>query len=486
MDIQNSLSRRRFLRLAGLASATAAVAACAPAPAPAPAPQIIKETVVVKETVQGEAQIIKETVVVEQTAVPAAPAAVVTEIEWWPGWPDPAMLAIGKAFEQQNPDIKVNVVSNYPEMPAVLAAVAGGTPMDLIADVPYMELIARGTCQPIDDFIATSTVVSLTDGDIRKELWEVFVWQGKHYGVPSVDTAGREGMGFNLNMVEQAGLDPKNLPTTWEDVFAWHKKITKLDSAGNIEALGMAPMAERTGACAYGDPWMWPHMWGFAYITDEVYDIDRPETVEFLNVIKEFAVSVGVEKVAGLNAALEGISRGAFGVGKQAMQITYPSGPKAVWTVNPTQTYTFTYVPVPASRKGKKIQTAGGHAALLMKDATHHPESYRLSEFLAGKETCDILFNDIGWLGPRKSWQESVDMSRYPEHVQTSIRFFTDSMNTADEVWWNTDPIEGLTETNWQKNYQAVQYGQITADEAAKAMQDTLTAELAKALEERG
>jgi ABC-type glycerol-3-phosphate transport system substrate-binding protein len=249
----------------------------------------------------------------------------------------------------------------------------------------------------------------------------------------------------------------------------------------------MAPMAERTGACSYGDPWMWPHMWGFAYITkDEKYEIDRPETIEFLNVIKEFSDSVGVEKVESLNSALQGISRGAFGVGKQAMQITYPSGPKAVWTVNPTQNYTFTYVPVPAGRKGKNVQTAGGHAALLMKDAKHHEQSFRLSAFLAGKETCDILFAQIGWLGPRKSWQQGVDMSRYPEHVQKSIKFFTDSMDTADEIWYNTDPIESITETNWQKNYQAVQYGQSTPDEAAKAMQDTLTTELAKALEQRG
>ena len=482
MDVQNSLSRRRFLRLAGLASATAAIAACAPAQAPAP--QIIKETVVVKET--GEVQIQKETVVVEQTAVPAAPVAEVTEIEWWPGWPESAMLAIGKAFEGQNPDIKVNVVSNYPEMPAVLAAVAGGTPMDLIADVPYMELIARGTCQPIDDFIATNTVVSLTDGDIRKELWEVFAWQGKHYGVPSIDTAGREGMGFNLSLIEKSGLDPNNLPTTWEDVFAWHQKITKLDSAGNIEILGMAPMAERTDACSYGDPWMWPHMWGFAYIKDEVYDIDRPETVEFLNVIKQFSDSVGVEKIESLSSALQGIARGAFGVGRVAMRITYPSGPKSVWQTNPTQKYTFTYVPVPASRKGKKIQTAGGHAALLMKDAKHHEQSFRLSAFLAGKEACDILFDEIGWLGPRKSWQQALDMSRYPEDVQKSMKFFTDSLESADEVWWNTDPIEGITGNEWLKQYQAVMYGQTTPDEAAKAMQDTLTAELAKALEERG
>ncbi len=461
------LTRRSFLRMAGLATAAGTLAACGPAPTP----QVLKETVIVKE---------KETVVAPAGAEPV-------EIEWWPGWPGPYMLAIAKVFEDKNPDIKVKVVSNYPEMQAVLAAVAGGTPMDLIADVPYMELIARGTCQPIDDYLATSTEITIGDGDIRKELWEVFAWEGKHYGVPSVDTAGREGMGFNVTLVEQAGLDPNSLPTTWEDVFQWHQKLTKVDSAGNLEIIGMAPMAERTDACAYGDPWMWPHMWGFAYITKDLkYEIDRPETVEFLKVIKQFTDSVGVDKVMGLSNAMQNFDHGAFGVGKQAMQITYPSGPGGVYKINPTQKYAWTYVPVPAKRKGKKVQTAGGHAALLMKDAKHHEQSFKLSVFLAGKEACDILFDQVGWLGPRKSWQQSVDMSRYPEDVQKSIKFYTASLAEADEVWWNTDPIEGITSTEWQKDFQAVMYGKMAPEEAAKAMQETLTAELAKALESRG
>jgi ABC-type glycerol-3-phosphate transport system substrate-binding protein len=198
---QKRLNRRDFLRMAALATAGTLAAQCVPV-----APQVVE---------------VEKEVVVEKEVTPE-----VATLEWWPGWPGPYMVAIAKLFEDQNSGIKVKAVSIYPDMAGVLAAIAAGTPPDMIADVPYLELIVRDVVLPLDDMIATSQVVSIDDGDIRKDHWEVFSWDGKYYGIPAVDTAGRQGMGFNLNVIENAGLDPENLPQTWEDVFEWHKTIT--------------------------------------------------------------------------------------------------------------------------------------------------------------------------------------------------------------------------------------------------------------------
>lgn len=456
---QKKLNRRDFLRMAALATAGTLAAQCAPI-----VPQVVE---------------VEKEVVVEKEVTPE-----VTTLEWWPGWPGPYMVAIAKLFEDQNPGIKVKAVSIYPDMAGVLAAIAAGTPPDMIADVPYLELIVRDVILPLDDMIATSQVVSIDDGDIRKEHWEVFSWEGQYYGVPAVDTAGRQGMGFNLTVIENAGLDPENLPQTWEDVFEWHKTITTYDDAGNLDILGMNPMAERTDATSYGDPWMWPQMWGFHYFNpdEKRFEIDRPETIEFLNVIKEFADDVGVEKMDAISQALQGIARDAFGIGRSAMRITYPSGPAAVWQVNPTQKYKFTWVPVPASRAGVTMQTLSGHANIIMKDSKSAEASFKLAEFMTQKDACDVLFSQVGWLGPRKSWQESVDMGKYPADVQENIKFFTTSLDDADEVWFDKDPIEGITQTEWNSAWQGVIFGELTPEEAAKNMQDKLTQELQNAL----
>jgi ABC-type glycerol-3-phosphate transport system substrate-binding protein len=456
----SNLTRRDFLRLSTVAVAGSLVAACGLTAVP---PAGSAEA--------GEA---------------AAPAGDKIALEWWPGWPGPYMVTIGDLFKERNPDVELTVVSVYPEIAQVLAAVAGGTPPDVLADVPYLELIIRDTCVPLDDFIDASDEVEVKDGDIREAHWNVFAWDSKHFGVPSVDTAGRGGMSFNLTLIEAAGLDPAALPVTWPEVFDWHQKITTYDDAGNIDILGMNPLAERAAAASEGDPWLWPEMWGFHYIDEALqYQIDREETVAFLETIKQFYDDVGVEKLESLSAAMEGISRGAFGAGKQAMQITYPSGPAGVFRINPDHQYKFTWVPVPDNRRGVKLQTLSGHASLIMK-GTEHPETgFDLAVFLTQKEACDILFNEVGWIGPRKSWQQSVDLSQYPEDVQQNILYFTTSLDEADELWIEKDPIEGITSTEWQSTREDVIYGRVTPAEAATSLQEKLTTELAQALEQR-
>jgi len=479
--VKKNVSRRDFLGLTAGAVSGVVLAACAPA-APTE-PQIVKETVVVEQPV-------KETVVVEQeveVTAESAPAEERIELLWWCGWPGSQMQAIAKAFEDQHSSIHLNLGLFYIEGGQLLAAIAGGNAPDLVEDISYLEVIARDVMLPIDDLVASNDAISFDDGDIAKVSWEAFSWEGQHYGVPSCDIAGREGLGFNLDVIDAAGLDVDNLPTTWEEVFAWHQQITTYDAAGNLNILGMDPMAERTNACSFGDPWMWPHMWGFNYISDTLeYDIDRPETVEFLKVIKMFSDDVGVEKLAGMGAAFEGLSWGAYGAGKVGMRITYPSGPGGLWNLNPAPHHKFTYVPVPESRKGVTVQTAGGHAGVISKDTKYAEQAFELAEFLTEKEACDILFSNNGWLSPRKSWRDTVDMSKYPDYVEDNIRLFVDSLTEADETWVVRDPIEGITQTAWQDTYQAVQYGDITPEEGAKQMQDKLTKELTQFQEERG
>ena len=461
------LGRRQFLKIGATVAAAGVLAACTPA-----APQIVKETVQVEK-------VVKETVIVKEAA--AQPV----EIEWWPGWPGNYMLAIAKTFEDANPDIKLKVVSNYPEKQAVLAAVAADTTPALIADIPYMELIVRDVFLAIDDYLATIPDVGPTGGDIRDELWNVFQWEGKFYGVPSVDTAGRQGMGINTRMAEEAGLDWNNPPRSWDDAFAWHQKMTTYDAAGNLLTLGFDPMAERTNATSDGDPFMWPHMWGYKYIDNNVFDMDRAETVEYLEVIRKFAQDVGVEKISGLNTAFSGTSRGPFGQGKVGMRITYPSGPKGVYTVNPKDKYVFTWVPMPANRASVTMQTAGGHAGMIMAATKFPDQAFKLAVHLTGNQACDILFKDVGWIGPRKSWQQQMNQTAFPEHVMDSINWFTGSMDNADEVWWNTDPIEGITGDEWGRVFQAVQFGDMTPAQGAKELQEKLQAEIDQMMEAR-
>ena len=166
---------------------------------------------------------------------------------------------IAEAFMSQNPDVKVIWLDQgYGFDGKLMAAIAAGNPPGLVYNVGYMDLAMRGLLIPLDDYIAASSVVSLTDGDIPDYKYEKFTWEGKHYGVPAYDTSERYALGVNLTVAEEAGLDINNIPQTWSEVFEWHKAMTKYDQAGNVEVLGMAPTSDASSSAYSMDPWVYP------------------------------------------------------------------------------------------------------------------------------------------------------------------------------------------------------------------------------------
>jgi maltose-binding protein MalE len=421
------------------------------------------------------------------SAVSNAGTAPSITLNWWPGWPGPYMAKIAQAFTAANPQIKVQPGLFYPEGEKLLSALAAQNAPDLVSDIPYYNFIERDLIVPIDDLVKASNRISFTDGDIRNANWDAFVWRGKHYGIPAVDTAGREAMGFNVNLIQEAGLDPNNLPQTWEEVFEWHQKLTKFDSAGNLQILGIDPLFNRPNATSYGDPWLWPQMWGFHYFDREnwKYDIDRPETVDFQTMILKFYDAVGVEKMTGLSNAMKNQNYGAFGAGRQAMAITYPSGPGRTYAMNPKHTYKWTWVPVPARRKGVTIQTAAGHAQVIMKGTKQAEAAFNLAVFMTEKQACDILFQEVGWVGPRKSWQKTMDLSKFPEHVQEGIKFFTSSLDEAKEVWVvDFDPEDSYLEDQWHRFNDQMNHHSSTPKDVATQLQAKMTSQLKSQLNE--
>lgn len=402
-------------------------------------------------------------------------------LTWWPGWPGSYMKGVGKAFEKANRGLTLKIGNFYPDPEKLLSSLAAGNAPDVVADLPYYNFLARGLALPLDTMIQGSHDISLTDGDIRDSNWNAFVWKGKHYGIPYADTAGRGAMAYNLDLVEKAGLDPEALPTTWDEVFDWHKKITTFDKAGNLQILGMDPMAERAGATSDGDPWLWPEMWGFHYFNQErlTYDIDRPETVDFLETILRFYDHVGVTKMSGLSSSMENRPLGAIGQGRQAMGITYPAGPASVFNADPKDRFTFGWVPMPAEQEGKRLQTAAGHASIIMRSSKNPKTAFKLAVYLTQKEVCDLLFENVGWLGPRKSWQQTVDLNKYPEDVQKNILFFTQSLDQADDLWVvDKDPLDGYLSDQWTQAISRMTNHSLTPQAAATFLQTKMTEDM--------
>lgn len=477
MDDRRTLTRRDFLRLSAVAATGAVVVACAPA-----APEVVK----VEKEVPVE-KVVVQTVEVEKE-VPAKPAAK-AEIEWWHGWGGMtgvnAMQAVADAFNVESETIYVHRLQVSSISDKYMTAIAGGAPPDVeIGNLSYSSFWARGVITPLDDWVNASDVI--VKEDIFPSSWVEASWQGKIYGVPTVESYLRFALCYHEALVKEAGLDPGTPPETWDEAFEWHEKMNKFDSAGNLEILGFDPM-DAMGGSGPGppDPFFWPQSYGFKWWTseDNKFHFDDPGFVAALTTIKRFYDSVGVEKMAGY--------RSSYGTWTESPTASFPAGVQAMivngyWTPGelvhaaPGKKIIYTWPPNSSERRGIKFQSSGGHFGNIPKGSPNPEAAFEFLEFTTTDKACDIIFAQTGWLGARLSYLEKVDTSKAP-----GLDFYIRSATEADEMnACACCPISGFVGDQWWDTVDAVNYGDKTPEEAAKDLQKLCTDELRKSFPE--
>ncbi len=459
--MEGKLNRREFLRFSALAAATAVIAGCAPQAKPAETPT---------EVPAAE----------EPTAAPVSAGTGSTEILFWIGWGGDAakvLASLGdtEEFKSLVPDTRVTVVPSK-DMVAMLTAIASGSGPDGGSNLTYCELYARDAVLPIDEYLAKSSIIKKED--IFEAAWNGATYKGKIWGVPAIEGFVRYGLCANVAMLEKEGLDPAKPPTTWEELFDAHKKLTKFDDAGNLKQLGFDPYDAMGGSFGYGDPWVIGYSWGFKYFDDQnmKFNIDNPDMVEAWKVFTDFYDVVGAEKMAGFRQSYGTWTdpTGSFVVGTQAYQVNGYWTPGELTHSVPDKKFAYSWLPVPAKRAPKKVQVAGGHYVIIPKIAKHPEQMYKYGEFCNTEKGAKTIYDGLGWLSSSKIFLDKVDTSVYP-----GLDFFVKSAKECDEFGqMPVNPVEGFCSDQWTQLREQVYFHKMAPAEGVTKMQ----AECEKAL----
>ena len=135
-----------------------------------------------------------------------------------------------KKFEEQNPDIKINL-QTIPFSSAhdkLITAVAGGSTPDIcqLGNTWISELNAMDALEPLDEFIKNSKVVSKEN--YFQGSWETGVIEGKVFAVPwYVET---RALFYRKDLLKKIGYD--KAPDTWEEFIDAAKKLS-IDENGD-------------------------------------------------------------------------------------------------------------------------------------------------------------------------------------------------------------------------------------------------------------
>jgi len=142
-------------------------------------------------------------------------------------------------FNASNPDIIVTAVyaGNYGQaMQKAQTAYMTGNPPDIamLASPQVLMLTHMNAIVPLDKYIDG-------DNDYIDDFYPAFIdsvrKDGKIWGIPFQISTPL--FYYNKDMFIEAGLDPDNPPTTWEEISEYAEKLTKKDASGNVTRYGL-------------------------------------------------------------------------------------------------------------------------------------------------------------------------------------------------------------------------------------------------------
>jgi ABC-type glycerol-3-phosphate transport system substrate-binding protein len=330
----------------------------------------------------------------------------------------------------------------------LVTAVAAGEPPDAAACFgALVSMAAQGAFTSIDEYVAASDVIEL-DAIYQTRLQACY-WDNQLWGFPYNCSA--EILLMNVDLCEEAGVDPENPYETWDEFTEISKKLTKFDDDGNLTQVAYTTWFPRHPAL-----WFWCNG-GKAYDQEtDTLSIDNAQNAEGLQLVIDYAWEVygdpakADEFIDGAGSAAED----PFCIGQKAMAYSGDWMPSVYREWCPNVSIWPALFPKGPQGDGMVAAGAGDFIGIL-RGAEHPDEAYTFIEWMvmkgnlkwteAGIDT-NCLKRDAGvvrsdWpdiFGDKaaeisKWWAESAELSRPVENFP-AYQYMADELNRVFDL----------------------------------------------------
>lgn len=300
------------------------------------------------------------------------------------------MKARVKAFEQENPGIKVNFVeiafgsaNNY-----LKTAMLGDQSLDgFRSDNSWVpEFVELGLLQPIDNLISPEDA-----NDFNPTALESVRIGGKLYGLPTVMEA--PALLYNKRLLRENGYSEP--PKTMDELMAMANKLTASGSYGLY--------------VSNDSYFALPYIWAFGGETmtdDRKSHIASAESVQALAFMQQLRASGVTQPYPDFS---DGYNRmmNDFKEGKSAMIVNGPWAVSDLLTGSEFQDAgNLGIAAVPAGPGGGQGSPSGGHSLVVSKYSKHPEETYKLLQYLSNVQTQTSQAKELKTLPSRLSVYE--------------------------------------------------------------------------------
>jgi multiple sugar transport system substrate-binding protein len=381
------------------------------------------------------------------------------------------------AFNKTHPDIQIKAVG-IPEgiVDKARTAIAGGKPPD-VTDLwtwTIPEWGAAGMLMPLDEYAKdfpweeywpVVKDLSIYDGHVYGLSWSLNSWL----------------LHYNIDVMEEVGLDPNKPPLTIAELDAYAEKLTKVKADGTIERLGFAPWIP--------GPW-WIFTWGYVFGGEFYDEANKKITANDPKIMKEleweldsYVNKYGMQKLS--DFATSALQAGGYPGSTIAEGPTY-TGKIAMWyfgqwALKNQARYSkikFGLTPLPYPPGGReKCTFTEGNAYLIPTGAKNPDEAWVFIRWAMEKQ--QVLDLAAGTGGSTPTHIEAAHSKEFLEGMAPGFVNFVDILGSPNVKKAPFTPVTILYQNELSAAYDAVRWGKKTPQQAM----DDVTAKVQKELD---
>lgn len=290
----------------------------------------------------------------------------------WDSNQEKGLRKIADEFEEENPDIKVDIqVTGWSDYWTMLEAAATGGSMPDTFWMHSNEIYryaSNGMLMDLTDKIDKSSDVKLSN--YPDGLVKIYNLNNKQYAIPKdYDTIG---LWYNKTMFDKAGISYPDETWNWDKLYEAAKKLT----TGDGKQYGfLAPLQNQEGYYNF------VYQNGGTIITDnKVSGYDNPKTIEAMKYYVRF-ISEGLSpKIFDDAARAEEMQNGLCAMG------LFGSWNLSGFTANDYMVKNFNVTVLPSANDGKRASIFNGLGNAISANTKHPEESWKWVQYLSSKE----------------------------------------------------------------------------------------------------
>jgi multiple sugar transport system substrate-binding protein len=359
----------------------------------------------------------------------------------------PFMQSILEGFKKAHPDIVINdqaPAANYSvgDQTVIRGMMTSSAPDVYLASYSSLATIAgvmkdRGEAQSLDAML-TKEGKDWQAANYAPAILDLAKVDGEQYAMPF--TASLPLLYVNKELVEKAGGNVDQFPTTWDGVIELAAKISKLEDG--VQGIGFS-------VGGLSDDWYWQMMVMGAgdpmlNAKGDGIGYDDKAGLEALRITQDMAVKTGMTVYADPKPVQQ-----QFFAGKTGMVVESPSDLVAYETAIGDR-FTMRTVRFPLIDAEKGGLPAGGNALMILtQDAAKRAAAWEFVKYMTSADVQAEVSKASGYMPVNVQTAKALE-GFYAEHpnfqtvfksMDAAMAWFAYPNNTADGVWKGVAPV---------------------------------------------